>query len=218
MNESTSNLSTRQLILVPALITLGVTLLRLIGELNQWSPVWFSREAGGGGALVGIVWLVPVFGVYFALRLSRAGRGPKSRTRTIGHAVAGVVLFAVLLMVIANLPSPILVRMVLINLSAVLSALVVYRGWPDLGWTEFTYGLAARIPVVLVMLIAMTAQWGTHYELGPPGLPEMGLFPKWLAIGLIPQLVFWVSFTVVVGSLFGSLALLFRRPAEGQRG
>ena len=44
----------RQLILVPAVITLGVTLLRLVGELAGWSPALFNREAGGGGALVGI--------------------------------------------------------------------------------------------------------------------------------------------------------------------
>src|SRR5881409_1708216 len=43
-----------RLVRVPALITLGVTLLRLIGELQGWSPALFSRQAGGGGALVGI--------------------------------------------------------------------------------------------------------------------------------------------------------------------
>jgi CHASE2 domain-containing sensor protein len=37
---------TRQLILVPAVITLAVTLLRLVGELQNWSPTLFSREPG----------------------------------------------------------------------------------------------------------------------------------------------------------------------------
>jgi len=72
MNESNFDISTRRLILAPALITLGITLLRLVGELNRWSPALFNREAGGGGALIGIVWLVPILGVYFALRLSKA--------------------------------------------------------------------------------------------------------------------------------------------------
>src|SRR5262245_30848919 len=66
----------RSLILWPALITLGVTLLRLSGELLHWSDRFFSRKAGGAGALVGIVWLVPVFGIYFALRLLKRGFGP----------------------------------------------------------------------------------------------------------------------------------------------
>ncbi len=46
-----------RLILVPAIVTLAVTLLRLVGELQDWSPRLFSKEAGGGGALVGIAWL-----------------------------------------------------------------------------------------------------------------------------------------------------------------
>ena len=62
-----------RLVRVPALITLGVTLLRLIGELQRWSPKLFNREAGGGGALVGIslavdgreAWYLPV-GHYLA--------------------------------------------------------------------------------------------------------------------------------------------------------
>ena len=65
-----------RLVLVPAVITLAVTLLRLVGELQNWSSTLFNREAGGGGALIGIVWLVPIFGVYFALRLAREGEGP----------------------------------------------------------------------------------------------------------------------------------------------
>jgi len=211
MNESNFDISTRRLVLAPALITLAITLLRLVGELNRWSPVLFNREAGGGGALIGIVWLVPILGVYFALKLSIAGRGPASRGRAIGHAVAAVAVFAVLSTAVAMLVPSIALRIALINLVAALAAWVAYRGWPALGRTELAYGLAARIPVAIVMLVAMAANWGTHYELGPPGFPEMGLVPKWVLIGLLPQLVFWIAFTVVVGCLFGSLTLLFRR-------
>ena len=32
-----------KLILVPAVITLAVTLLRLVGELQGWSPILFNR-------------------------------------------------------------------------------------------------------------------------------------------------------------------------------
>ena len=72
-----------RLILVPALITLAVTLVRLAGELSRWSPSLFNREPGGPGALVGIVWLIPVFGIYFALRLARAGEKPTGVGRTL---------------------------------------------------------------------------------------------------------------------------------------
>src|SRR5687768_18611129 len=84
-------MTTTRLVLVPALITLAVTVLRLTGELLNWSPRLFSREAGGAGAIIGIVWLVPVFGVYFALRLARAGEGPSSVGAALGFALAGLV-------------------------------------------------------------------------------------------------------------------------------
>jgi len=214
MTEPKPNFSIGELILVPALITLGITLLRLIGELGRWSPAFFNRDAGGAGAIVGIVWLVPILGVYFALRLSKAGRSPNSRARAVGFALAGLTLFLVLYSPLPTLSASWVVRIVLINFAAALSALVAYRGWPELGRTELAYGLAARIPVALVMFVAMAANWGTHYELGPPGFPEMSLVPKWIALGLLPQLVFWIAFTVLVGSLFGSLSLLFKRTSR----
>jgi hypothetical protein len=208
--------SIRRLIVVPVLITLAVTLLRLVGELQHWSPKFFSREAGGAGALVGIVWLVPIFGIYFATRLNQAGQGPISRGRAIGYALAALVVEFVLVLTLVKLSLPIVATIVVSNLASFLSLWIAYRGWPELGKVEAIYGLAARIPVATLMLIAMAANWGTHYEQGPPGFPEMSLAWKWLLIGLLPQLCLWIAFTVVVGSLFGSLALLFqkRRPVS----
>src|SRR5436190_411073 len=73
---SSRRLSIGRLIFIPSVITLAVTLLRLIGELQHWSPILFNPTAGGGGAIMGITWLVLIFGVYFALKLSVAGEGP----------------------------------------------------------------------------------------------------------------------------------------------
>ena len=81
--------SVGRLILVPALITLAITLLRLAGELLRWSPSLFNRAPGGPGALVGIVWLIPLFGIYFALRLARAGRSDSGPDTLRGPALAG---------------------------------------------------------------------------------------------------------------------------------
>src|SRR5574337_2123095 len=66
---SGSNLGVTRLILVPSLITLAVTIVRLVGELQHWSPPFFNASAGGGAAVVGIVWLPIIFGPYFALKL-----------------------------------------------------------------------------------------------------------------------------------------------------
>ena len=78
-----------RVILVPSVITLLVTLLRVMGELGHGSPTLFNSSPGGGGALIGITWLVPVFGIYFAMKLSAAGKEPLGAGRAIGLAVSG---------------------------------------------------------------------------------------------------------------------------------
>ena len=206
-----------RLIRVPALITLGVTLLRLIGELQNWSPRLFNRGAGGGGALVGIAWLVPIFGIYFALKLSQLGAARLRAGKMVLYAMAGVVAFFVigfggmrLLGLDPNTPS--LTALVLFIVASVVSALIAYLGSPALGKVLFAYGLVARVPVALLMLVAMLGNWGTHYDVVPPNFPEMSVVAKWLIIGLVPQLTLWISYTLVVGCLFAGIALaLFRR-------
>jgi hypothetical protein len=36
----------------------------------------------------------------------------------------------------------------------------------------------------------------------------MGVWTKWLFIGVLPQLTLWMAFTVAVGAIFGGLALV----------
>src|SRR5262245_43442887 len=84
-----------RLVRIPALITLGITLLRLIGELARWSPALFNREPGGGGALVGIAWLPFVFGIYFAVKLARSGAAGVKAGRTILYALGSLLAFIV---------------------------------------------------------------------------------------------------------------------------
>ena len=50
--EETKPMSITSLIAIPALITLGITVLRLAGELEHWPAPWFSTAAGGGLALL----------------------------------------------------------------------------------------------------------------------------------------------------------------------
>jgi hypothetical protein len=199
----------RKLILVPAVVTLAVTLLRLVGELAGWSPTLFSREAGGAAALVGIVWLVPVFGVYFALKLARAGQGPAGPGPALGWALFGLALVPAAGFVSARLgvPQQSLTTLVVFVVAAVLGTALVFRGWPSLARTLLAYGLAARIPVTVVMLFAILGRWGTHYDALPPAFPQMSPLATWLLIGVMPQLSIWIWFTIAAGGTFGSLAL-----------
>jgi hypothetical protein len=203
-----------RLILVPALITLAVTGLRLVGELLRWNPTFFSRQAGGALAIVGIVWLVPIFGVYFARKLVAAGEGPAGAGRALGLAFLGLAFVPAAIFLGRALKLSFLAVLPLLAMASLLGAFVASRGWPALGRVLGAYALAARIPVALLMLVAMRANWGTHYELGPPKMPEMSLLAKWALIGLLPQLTFWVAFTVVVGVLFGSVAAMIGRRAS----
>jgi len=81
-----------QVILWPAVITLAITLLRLVGELSGWPRPLFNPVAGGGGALVGISWLPIVLGPWFAWKLSQQGKGPASAWKTAGLALVALLL------------------------------------------------------------------------------------------------------------------------------
>ena len=95
--------------------------------------------------------------------------------------------------------------------ASIVGGVIAFRAWPALGRVLFAYGLAARIPVVIVMLVAILGNWGTHYDVAPPNLPEMNPFAKWFAIGVLPQLTIWIWFTIAVGGIFGSVVALATR-------
>ena len=207
---STNRTPVVRLILVPSVITLLITVLRITGELRHWSPTFFNSSPGGGGALVGITWLVLVFGVYFALKLASDGNGPTGVGRSIGMAVLGLVVMAFGGFITAapqvNIPGKLFIGLLLF----VGATLLQFRTWPALSKALLAYGYAARIPVVVLTFFAIRGNWGTHYDALPPGFPEMSFWTRYIQTALVPQLIFWIAFTVVVGTLFGSIATAIR--------
>lgn len=207
----------KSLVTMPALVTLAVTLLRLVGELLEWSSTAFSRQAGGAWALVGIIWLVPIFGFYFAWKLAEKGSAPRALP-VIGHALLAFALAFGTAALVRSLNMARLNQFLVILVACCVGAWIAHRAWPTLGKTLLVYGLAARVPVILVMLVAILANWGTHYDVPPPNFPEMAPLMKWFFIGVLPQLFLWVPVTMFLGALFGGFALLFagrgRQPAS----
>ena len=198
-----------RLILVPAIITIAVTLLRLVGELQDWSPRFFSKEAGGGGALVGIAWLVPVFGAWFGWKLAASGERPGSLGRALGLTILALALLPASGFVAGKLgvDQTSLAMLGIFAIVSVAGLAVAFLAWPALGRVLLAYGLAARIPVVLVMLAAILGNWGTHYDVPPSAdFPAMSTLAKWLTIGVAPQLTIWIWFTTAIGGLFGVVA------------
>ena len=213
-DTSESRISIGQLILIPSLITLAVTVLRLIGELQHWPRVLFSRSAGGGGAIVGIAWLAFVFGAYFALKLSSAGETPSSAGRTIGYAFVGLVLIigGGVLAAPADATHISFPGKELVGLLLVLGAVIIpFFAWPALAKVLIAYAYAARIPVLIIMYFAIRGGWDTHYSLGPPGVEFPSFWSKFIQIAVIPQMILWIAFTMFAGSLAGGIAIAVAR-------
>ncbi len=218
-STSDSSLDSRGLIWGPAVITLAITLLRLAGELAHWSPRFFSAAPGGGMAVVGISWLPFFFGPYFAVKLTRSGKGASSVWKTFALALLG---FAVLIVggfvgfgPQLKFPGREILGLLLIALGPTLVTL----GWPALFKTLVAYGYAARIPVAIIMFFAMRGHWGTHYDVLPPEYSGPTSFlGKYMMIAFLPQLVVWIAFTVLVGTIVGTVvtALVCRDKAAPQ--
>ncbi len=205
--------STWDLIKTPAVITLLITLIRLIGELLHWSPRFFNASAGGPGAIVGIVWLVPIFGIYFAIKLAQEGAGPESKGKAIGLVIVGIaVAFGGMYIGFSSIKLPL--KEYIGYIIMIVSWFVVKAGWNAMGKTLLAYGYAARIPVLIVMFFAIWLNWTTHYNAFAPGeLASNTLWAKLWHGAILPQMIFWITFTVLVGALFGVITSFFVKKA-----
>jgi hypothetical protein len=203
--------------LPPALVALAVTLLRLAGEIRGWSETWFSRATGGlvpanaVSWIVGITWLALPFGAWFAWRLARAGVARPGAGRALLIAVIAVLVLygggRLLSVVRVGFPA----FLFAIWAVAVVAATVAWRAWPALGRVLLAYGLLSRGVVAAVMFLAMRGQWGTHYDYADmPGVREMPLGTAYLLFAFLPQLVFWVGYTIVLGMVAGALVVAAR--------
>lgn len=211
------------LVLWPAVITLAVTVLKLVGQLKGW-PEWLvGKPEVGSAGVIGIVWLVFVFGLWFGVRLDRAGRGPRSPGKSLLICVVGIAaaigaMQGALAAGLAFFPSPeqpgeprgmpYFVGAMLLG-----CAFVVFA-WGRAALVSFVYALFARIPVVIVTWLALHYGWDTHHVKLGDGFtrpPDDQLF----AFLAMPQLVFWPILTVMIGTAMACLgALMFgkRRP------
>lgn len=225
--RASSGPSLQRLILVPALISLVFTIMRVLGELNHWSERWFEPVTRGltpsaFGWVFGITWLAAPFGVYFALKLSAAEQGPESTSKAVvggvlslGIAAIGS-LWVVPFMQHSYVFHPGLLLFLIITWSImVIAAMVHLWTWPGLFNTLLAYGLASRIPVAVVYFLAMRGNWGTHYDyVDVPRFQAMPLTERFLETALFPQLTFWVAFTIVLGAFCGSIAEVVRQRLE----
>ena len=208
------------LILVPSLITLAITILRLVGELQHWNPKLFNPEPGGGGALIGVSWLPPIFGIYFAIKLASSGEYPSSAGRVLGFAALALAVLmgsAFAGFAINRTPGN-LIALLTGAVGAIAALVIASKSWPALFKTLLAYGYAARIPIAIIMFVAIYGNWQTHYDVPPsPEFPAMHWTLKWLLIGALPQLLLWIAYTVLTGLLTGGLTMLAYRKKIGKQ-
>lgn len=205
------------LVLVPALITLVVTILRLVGELADWSPLWVGSKRGGGeGGLLAITWLMLVFGFWFGIRLQRSGAGVRKRGKALLLSLAAAALLvacmaglgAAGLIEFPNEEKPVVPHGAPYLLGAlVLATAVSFVAWRQAAVTLLVYALLARIPVVVVTWLAVDRGWDTHYAKLAPGFvapPQDELFLNLL----MPQVTFWPAATVITGTVMACLGAM----------
>ena len=88
-------------------------------------------------------------------------------------------------------------------------------GWRSLGNTLLAYAFAARIPVLIVMFLAMRGNggqgWGTHYDAVAPMFAQASFARKFLYMAILPQMTLWIGWTVVVGSIIGVIVVAIVR-------
>ncbi|TAM80851.1 MAG: hypothetical protein EPN47_13270 [Acidobacteria bacterium] len=210
--NSSTKLTINRLIMYPALITLCVTLLRLVGELLRWPGILFGRAPGGSAAIIGISWLPIIFGPYFAIKLFDRNLKPSSFGKTILFAFAGFVVLAcgatVAFSPVVHFTGRIAVGLLIIVGAAALQ----YIPWRELAQTLIAYAFLARIPVVIVMFFAMRGNWGTHYDAVPAPFDQLPFWTKYLYLAVAPQLIMWVVYTMTLGALIGGIyAAIVRR-------
>jgi len=207
-----SEKSVFHLILVPSLVTLAVTMVRLAGEMLHGPELLFNRESGA----VGITWLAFLVAVYLAVRLQNAEEGPARPGKAIALTALslGIAIGGNLLLFPVGQGKGNTLALAGGMAICIASLYVMRAGWPAYGNAMIAYAVAARIPVVVISAAAIHGSWGTHYDTGPSDM-RMYVWPnwveKWVGIALLPQLFFWIPFTTSVCGLFGAVTAALRK-------
>ena len=194
--------SVRKVVLAAAGISLAITLLRFFGEREAWNPQFFSRQPGGGGALLGITWLVLPFGFWFGRCLAKNGQRPSTTGKALLLHVIGIAIVAAVFFASFKVTDDWRLRGYISNAGAVAAGLLALVAWRSAWFTLVGYGLLARIPVIVVQYLSVTNGWDNHFAKGPPGSdPADVLFLLTMA-----QSFFWpFGFTTLVGGVFAIL-------------
>lgn len=206
------------LVFVPVVVSWLVTATRVVGECRGLGAPWVSSAPGGGNAVLGVVWLVPLFGAWFGWRLGRTTRPWRALALHLLASALYVGGFQVAGRVDGSTAIGLTMQILTMGAVSVVVALLAWLAWPRMFVVSMVYAFAVRIPIAALTFAAVFGVWGTHLEkFGPNDYAGFGPWPQATLLAFT-QVVFWTSFTAAAGGLFGSLAALatgHRRPASG---
>lgn len=183
----------------PAVISIAVTALRLVGELLHWPKPLINSDVCGK-AILGVIWLVPIFGIYFAVRLFHAGDTPQRFGRPLLLAISGLVLKLAGTFVmeshamtyVSRLSMNFIVTLIALVLCAMAWRTLCRCCWPTDTCRAFRWPSSSTWPCVAV--------GGTHYDALDPGFPPIGFWPTFLRVSFVPNIFFMEAYTAIVGA------------------
>lgn len=207
---------TFRLVFWPSLLTLLITAVRLLGEVQGWINV----ESGGALSPLGITWCVFLFGGWFGRWLSRDGSMPRMRRAWAWQLGLALLMVGGVMWSFSKLDptdtsdaafAALREKGFVVGIIALAAMVATFAVWPRLAWTLLCYGVVARIGVLAATWLAKDQGWITHHvKFGPAGILRAST-AETMTSAAFPQLLFWVPFTVVMGTLTGSL-FARRRP------
>ena len=200
-----SNVRVLPLLLVAAILTLVVTVVRLIGELNSWDARWFATGPGGDQSPFGIIWLVPVFGFMFGRRLAHGGRPPFVASFFVPAFGLVALLGAGAYLLKTFEGAELRTWMGYFVYAGPILALLALFAWPRAFLVNLGYALLARIPVVVIQYLDIKNGWQTHYGKVHPKAGLDVTADDRLMMLTLAQGTIWVPFTLLLGGASAAL-------------
>ena len=214
--------ATLRLILWPSILTLVVSVLRLVLEVQGV----IGSQSGGGFAPLGITWLVFVFGGWFGWRLAKSGSRPALSWPVLWALLPLVAIVAAVGIGFGQIDraaqsddayTALRATVGVIAMITLGAAAFCFVVWPRLALTVLLYALPARATVLALTYLAKVQEWDTHYtKFGPGGIEsELG---ETMFAASVAQMGFWVPFTVVGGAVAGTIASRLTTPKTAHPG
>jgi hypothetical protein len=153
-----------------------------------------------------VIWLVPIFGIYFAVRLFHAGDTPQRFGRPLLLAISGLVLKLAGTFVMESHPMTYVPRLSMNFIVTLIALVLCAMAWRTLCKVLLAYGYLSRIPVAIVQYLAMRGRWGHTLRCVRSRISSHRLLAN-LSVSFVPNIFFMEAYTAIVGALVGIAAV-----------